>query len=187
MWDASKEVGNIAHKVKCLYCGEIFDRDKEPFKIAPTHKNRYVHLKCYNIMIEQEKRNKEEKIILESYICNLFNLERITASIEKQIKGYLSKNDYSYKGIYQSLVYFYEIKNGDLEKAHGRIGIVPYIYAEAQDYYSNIKIAKEKNKVATSIEVSTPEDIVYISPPERHTMTNTKLFDFLNCKTKEGI
>ena len=35
----------MSHRVKCLYCGEQFDRDTEPTKQVSAR--RYAHIKCW--------------------------------------------------------------------------------------------------------------------------------------------
>ena len=43
----------------------------------------------------------------------------------------------TYKGIFYTLKYFYEIRNGDWTKGHGGLGIVPFVYKEATDYWKD--------------------------------------------------
>lgn len=45
--------------------------------------------------------------------------------------------NYTYSGILRTLKYVFEVKNGDLSKANGGIGIVPWKYQEAYNYYYN--------------------------------------------------
>ena len=61
------------HKVKCKYCGIVFDRDKEPFK--QISERRFAHLKCA-IAAENEKSQAEkDKEDLEKYIMkNIISL-----------------------------------------------------------------------------------------------------------------
>lgn len=121
-------------KVKCLICGEYFDKDKEnSIKI----KNRYVHDNCY------ENTEEGQKYKLENYILNLFGIEKISPLIKKQIENYYNEKKYSYLSILFTLKYFFEIQNGDVTKAKG-IGIVPYVYEDAKKYYEHLtKVLKE--------------------------------------------
>lgn len=115
-------------KVKCLICDEYFDKNNEEcIKIN----NRYIHKNCY--------LNTEEgmKIQLEEYIKKVMHIEKITPLIKKQIITYYNIEHYSYQSILITLKYFYEIKNGDYRKAKG-IGIVPFVYDEAQQYYNQL-------------------------------------------------
>lgn len=123
---------NLA-KVKCLICGNLFDKDKESnIKVS----NRYVHEKCF---YETEQGHLLQ---LEKYIKSIMSLDKITPLIKRQIQRFHEENKYSYNGIFLTLKYFYEIKNGDPHKARG-IGIVEYVYDDAKNYYEQLqKVAK---------------------------------------------
>ena len=57
-------------KVKCLYCGELMDREVEQFiKI----KNRYAHFSCYEEKFKDEQKNKEEYRKLTDLIKDLYS------------------------------------------------------------------------------------------------------------------
>lgn len=110
------------HQVKCKFCGETFDRDKEPFKQVSAR--RYAHLKCAQ---EYEKnKTKEEKDLeaLEKYIMQLFDEPYVNARIRKQLKDYQKEYQYTYSGMLKTLMYWYEIKDNSIEKANGGIGIL---------------------------------------------------------------
>jgi hypothetical protein len=68
-------------------------------------------------------------------------LEYITPRIRTQIKNYLTNYNYTYSGILKALKYFYEIKGNSTEKANEGIGIVPYCYQDAYNYYFSIWVA----------------------------------------------
>lgn len=79
----------------------------------------------------------------------------------------------------KALIYFYEIKGGDIEQAHDSIGILPYIYNDAKQYYFNLWTAQQKNNLK-NIEQFKPEVVeVHISPPQRN-IQKRKLFSFLD-------
>ena len=46
----------------------------------------------------------------------------------------------------KSLEWFYNIQHGSIEDSNGGIGIIPFIYEEAKEYYKNLYIAQKKNK-----------------------------------------
>ena len=54
--------------------------------------------------------------------------------------------DFTYSGMLKSLKWFYEIKHNDKDSSNGRIGIIPYIYKDAYDYYYNLYLAQQRNK-----------------------------------------
>ena len=144
------------HKVKCLYCNEIFDADKESFeKIG----RRDAHKSCL-----LNSRNPDEDYIPKIYAF----MKQATggnydyAVCERQRKSFLKK-EMTNEGIFNALVYWFKIKNGSIEKSDGRMGIVPYIYEDAQKYYGdlnrkikkmeNIKLEDKKEKVIDYAEV----------------------------------
>ena len=170
------------HKVKCFYCGRTFDRDKEPFSAVPNTNKRYAHQACFERMEAAQKEDDENKAKLEEYIKQLFGYTALPETVKKQIRQYISEYQYSYGGILRALTYHYEIRHGSKEKAYGRIGIVPYTYEEARNYYLALWQAKQKNEVIATKkeEYILPTVEVHITPPERKPMKNKKkLFTFL--------
>ena len=63
------------------------------------------------------------------------------------MKDYRKKYGYTYKGMFFSVKYFFEIKKNSWDKATGAIGIVPYVYQEATDYWVE-REAKESGILA---------------------------------------
>ena len=165
------------HIVICKYCHEKFDANKEEF-IKPAS-NRYAHKSCYEKYQKELSQEEKDKKELEEYIKKLFKTTTIDQRIYHQIDKYIKEYKYTYSGIHRSLIYFYEIKKGSIEKANGGLGIVPYIYQEAYNYYYNIWLAQQKNENKV-IEDYTPNEIVItIVPPERK-QKRRKLFNFLD-------
>lgn len=134
----------MAHPVICYYCGEKFDRDKEP--TVQVSARRYAHKKCAEenqIEKTQEEKDLEE---LEQYIIKLFNEPFVNARIRKQIKSYKEKYNYTYSGMLKSLIWFYEVKGNSIEKSNHGIGIIPYIYQDAMNYYYSLYLAQMINE-----------------------------------------
>ena len=113
--------------VKCHHCNEQVDR-----KEAIKYKNYNYHPHCY----EQKKARDE----LSDYICRLFGLKRPGPVIYAQISQLMEENkDFSYCGIKQALIYYYEIlKNPVKDQYKNTIGIVRYVYDDAQEYYKSL-------------------------------------------------
>lgn len=177
----------IAHPVKCYYCGSVFDRDKVEC-VQIEGKKRYAHMNCHCKAKEVDAKTEADKTALEEYIKELFNYKTLPETVNKQIRQYVSENNYTYSGILKSLKFFYEIKHGDKEKAYGRIGIVPYVYQDAFNYYYALWETQQKNE--TTIKEESTLDIpvieVRIPPPKRITMrTRKRLFTFLNEEVEE--
>lgn len=159
------------HEVKCPYCNIIFDTNKEEF--IQLKNRRYAHKSCYDAAggekPPKQTRTKKEKEedpnlkALKDYINQLFGDKTNWAMVTKQIKNYKEDYGYSYSGILKSLIYFYEIKGGSKEKANGSIGIVPFLYQNAYDYYYNLFIAQEQTR---NVSFQKIEKEYYIKPPK---------------------
>ena len=105
----------------------------------------------------------------------MFNTTYIDPRIRKQIKQYIEDYHYTYSGIHKSLTYFYEIKGNSIDKANGGIGIVPYIYQKAYQYYFSLWEAQQKNKDVI-IEEYVPIVKEIIIPPPQRKQKKRKLF-----------
>jgi hypothetical protein len=123
--------------VKCSFCGQGVIKLE-----AQRYKNKNYHSNCAEL-----QKQKDE---LTEYICRLFSLKAPGPRIYAQIKSYLEKYPYyTYIGIKQALVYFFEIQKKSIDKANQGIGIVPYVYDDAQEYFNRIIIRQER--VATEL------------------------------------
>ena len=167
----------MSHFVTCVYCKQKFDRDRLPF--IQVSARRYAHQECS--LTEDEKKNKEEqdKIDLENYIMSLFKTDYIDAKIRKQIKQYKEEYNYTYSGIKKALVYFFEIKDNSIEKANGGIGIVPYVYQQAYNYYLALWQAQQKNQDKIIVDYIPKVKEVIIPKPQRK-IKKQNLFTFLD-------
>lgn len=161
------------HKVKCKYCQETFDRDKEPF--VKVSERRYAHKLCFEQ--NQAEKTQEEKDLeaLEQYIMNLFSEQYIGPRIRKQIKEYKENYNYSYSGMLKTLIWWFEVKGNSVEKANGGIGIIPYIYQQACDYYYALFLAKKANENKDLSYLNKNTKTIHIKPPSTNVKSH-KLF-----------
>lgn len=168
------------HIVKCAICNKQFDANMEPF--VKVNSRRYAHEKC--ALSEEEHKSKEQKDreALEAYILQLFNIEYINPRIKKQIDTFAKENNYTYSGMHKALVYFFEVKGNSIEKANGGIGIIPYVYQQAFNYYYAIWEAQQRNINKTPVlQDYKPKVIeVRIPNPERKVKKKRNLFSFLD-------
>ena len=155
----------MAHIMKCKVCGESFDRDK----ITCIHVgNRYAHVECAQKaelkgeLIEPPQKDPD-LIALEEYVMKLFNQTH-------------DEYKFTYKGILQSLIYFFELRGNPIDKANGHIGIVPYIYKEATTYYYNLYLAKIVNNQKNINDYKPKIKHIEITPPKAETK-KIKLFN----------
>lgn len=160
------------HMVKCFYCGEVFDANAEEY-VKPNER-RYAHKNCYEEHQRSKSQEEQEYEQLIDYIKQLFDIQAIDIRIFRQIKKMKEESGYSYSGILKTLVWWYEIKGNPVEKANGGLGIVPYVYRDAEQYYYNLYTANILNQDADTIEERTKEVTV---PSPRAAMKKAKLFN----------
>lgn len=166
----------MAHYCICPKCGQKFDRDK--IQAVQVAARRYGHATCYPdnkefIPLVKTKEEDEDYVKLMDYINKLFGKNANYAQIKRQLKIYTEENKYSYSGIMKSLIYFYQIKGNSIDKANGALGIVPFVYQDAYNYYYNLFMAQQANKDKTLI---TKIKEIIIKPPKSD-IRKRKLFD----------
>ena len=171
--------------VTCIYCKQIFNKQEEEFKLFSNGK--YAHQKCFDL---EQVRELTEQEKLEKYIMQLFNTDYVYAKIQKQIKDYITNYGYTYSGIHKALVYYYEVKGNKFDegKAQGGIGIVPYVYQHAYNYYYAIWEAQQKQEHilgAESLEQYIPKVIEITIPVPKREEKKRKLFTFLDKEENE--
>lgn len=165
---------DMAHPVICIYCKEQFDRDRISF--VQVSNRRYAHKECHQqkaATVCQEEKDYESLL---QYIKQLFKLPYVSANVKKEIMDFRKQYGYTYSGIQKTLYWFYELKGNSIEKANGHLGIVPYVYGEASDYfYKLFRAAAASN---TQI-VTLPKKQYTIHSPEVVTaMKQKRFFDF---------
>lgn len=168
----------MAHYVTCPICNKRFDRDKEE---CIKQSNRYLHIECAQTAEERLSKEEKDKRALEQYIMQLFNTEYVNPRVKTQIKKFISDNGFTYNGILMSLKYFYEIKHGDIEKAHGGISIVEYVYQDAKNYYFDIWQAQQVNKgkqIDLYVPANNVKEITIKMPTKKPTLK--RFFSFLD-------
>ena len=77
------------------------------------------------------------------------------------------------------MVYFYEIKGNNIEKANGGIGIVPFIYKDAFNYYYALWQAQQQNH-NKDISDYVPRVIEIRIPRPQRKIKKRDLFTFLD-------
>lgn len=134
----------MAKYVLCYYCKKKFDRDRLPF--VQVSAKRYAHTECAHDAAQHQSQEEKDREALEAYIKKLFNTDFVEPRTQKLIKQYREDYHYTYSGILKALTYFYDVKGNNIEKANGSIGIVPYTYKQAYDYYLSVWEANQSNE-----------------------------------------
>lgn len=83
---------------------------------------------------------KEE---LYDLICELLQITEVNTMIESQISKYQKQHGYTFKEIGRALYYYIEVLGRKPKKEMG-IGIIPFVMKEAQIYFVNLKIQKQR-------------------------------------------
>ena len=104
----------------------------------------------------------------------------LSVTTEEEL-GYIKEYNFTYSGILKSLVYFYEVKQNPVEKSNDGIGIVPWVYKQAFNYYYAIWLAQQKNTDKT-VENYIPKETEIIIPRPKPKPHKKHLFSFLDDK-----
>ena len=131
--------------VKCLYCGERFNRNDLNIPTKQVSARRYAHLSCWEK--HQSEMSKEERDMeaFFEYVRNLFKEDYNHILTKKLAERYVKENNYSYSGMLKTLKWYYEKEGHDISKGNGSIGIIPYIYNQALEYYYALYKAQKVN------------------------------------------
>lgn len=173
----------MAHRVKCIYCQQTFDRDKYPY--IQVSSRRYAHPACAQAENKKKQEEENDKEKFEKYVMDLLDETYINARVRKQMNTYIEDYNYTYSGMLKALVYFYEVKGNSKAKANGGIGIIPYIYKDAYNYYYNLWMAQQSNQGKVIQDYVPKEKVVVIPLPKRIPMKR-RLFTFLDDKENQS-
>jgi hypothetical protein len=168
------EIIDPTDEVSCKYCKKRF-RKSETEYIQITN-SQYAHVSCAELEAKREKTDAEK---LDDYIMKLFGVEYVPPRAKKQINDYIAEYNYSYSGMLKALIYFYEIRGGDVEQAHESVGIIPYIYKDAYNYYYNLWQAQQKNQYKDIRQFIPAVVEVHIERPQRKVEKRNR-FSFLD-------
>lgn len=169
-----KEIIDPNDTVTCAYCKKPMSKKDEDCVMVGN--NKYVHKACQELENQREKTDREK---LEEYIKELFQISYIEPRVKAQIKKYVEEYNYTYSGMQKALYYHYEIKGGDKSKANGGIGIVPYVYQNAYNYFYELWLAQQKNK-DVQIELYQPRVKEIVIPRPERKVKKRPLFTFLD-------
>ena len=168
IWDPAKAS-------TCFWCHKAIEIDNPKVIPMPELPNRYVHIECS----KKHPENDLEKLMI--YIIQLYKLKEnyIPPAQMKQVTQYEKEYEFTYSGMLKALKYWYEVKKNPLDINRG-IGIIPYIYKQAKEYYYALYLSDLQNQQIKNYNEFIPKDIeVKIKPPERK-IQKRNLFSFLD-------
>ena len=161
------------HLVKCLYCSKVFDASQEPY--TKPRANRYAHKSCDEQANANKTQEEKDYEALVDYIKQLFG--NPNPRVWKQLKEYKDTYNYTYSGMLKTLIWWFDIKHNDIEKANGGIGILPYVYDQALQYYYALYLAQIANENKDIEHLQTRVREFFIEEPQRVTKP-PRLFKF---------
>ncbi len=157
----------MGHMVKCVICGQSFDRDKEPFKQVAAR--RYAHLKCVQTNEEAAKQETDKDTFFQM-VKSIYGPKYNYIMINKQAEGYIKDYGYTWSGMTGCLHWFYNINHGSIEEGHGGVGIIPFIYEQVKQYYQELYYAQQENEKkdarAQVVEFSIQSPRTWHQPPQ---------------------
>lgn len=177
-------------KRKCVICSNWIEKGDE----TVPYKNRLAHVQCFNSMMKiavksnsekkaakskktkkinpkstvlgdclTEEESKQKRSLI-SYIEELFG-EKANAKTYTQIKNLMRDYPYfTYVGLEQSIRFFYEIKENPI--TNQGLGIVPYVYNQAQEYFKNLGEVQSHNASISNVNELYAHKKVRIAPPK---------------------
>lgn len=165
-------------KKKCAYCGKWIDIIEESNSYVRIHGGLFAHTKCREDYLALPKDSLEE---LKDYITELLDIPFCSPGMVRIINRYQENEGFTYSGMHKTLYYIFNIKKIPIrrENLESLLGLIPYNYYEAQNYYYNIWLANSVNQ-EKNIEDYIPKEIeIHITPPQRE-IKKRKLFSFLD-------
>jgi len=152
-------------EVKCPYCGKKFERlDNEEHIVwergdnVKLDKRRYFHKECVELAHQTPKTAWPEYLhrielagseldvwaaMCYDFLTKDMKMEAEYNKIRNQIEAFTKKH-MKYEGIFRTVCYCYAVKHLDKKKAEGGIGIVPYLYEEAAQWFVDRTQKQEK-------------------------------------------
>ena len=152
--------------VKCAYCGsQTVDKKSNDYV---RYKDANYHAVCAQL--------QQEKDSFYSYVCFRLGLKAPGPRIYSQANSFIKKYSYTYHGMEQALKYLYEVKNhkDNYSIENKTIGLIPYCYDEAQEYFNRIEQRKELATMSSDI-CRAQEKIITVKmnePKKRNTTYN---------------
>lgn len=182
----------MARYKTCVLCGKSI----LPTESCVPYKGRYAHDHCFKDAMKllgqgkkkqlaaSEKKKKDaskkkaqaelkdgmseedyaKKKHYYEYLKELLNDEQLTAKQFAVSERYIERYNFTFEGMYQTLVYLNEILEKEL--VGDIVGIIPYYYSEAEQFYHDLDAIGENSK-KISLKESYPDKVVYIKPRKR--------------------
>lgn len=163
----------MKHPVKCVCCGQQFDRATEEY--VEVSSRRYAHKSCAKSLPTMPDKSVKDYDRLVAYAKKLLGEDYVQIKVAKQIKEFRETYGYTYSGMLGSLIYWFEVRQATKDKANGGIGIIPYVYNQAKEYFTKLEVASNFNKDIKDYKAKIIE--ISMLPPQSK-VRQPKLFKF---------
>lgn len=166
--------GRSYHK-KCFekYTKEIkTKKDKELSKKATKQKKVKPKIELKNGLSEEEYKEKKKYF---EYLRQLTGND-LSAKIYALTDDYIKKYNFTYPQMYKTLYYLKEIKEKEL--VGDIVGIIPYYYTEAENYFKEINKVEEQNKEIDLSKMYQSRTII-VRPTKGHKQSLINIDEFL--------
>lgn len=120
---------------------------------------------------EEEFQQKQQFF---QFLKEKIGTDKLSAKLYKLSNDYISQYGFTYLGMYQALWFFSEIQEKEL--TGDIVGIIPYIYDEAQVYFSLSQKTEKNNTDINKVETLYKKKVIQISPQR-------PVRDFINIET----
>ena len=137
--------------MNCAKCGQPII----PASTAVSFRSKPYHPVCFAKVKEQAKNKNAQKAAvvndpalqqLTDYLCKLFSLSELTPLLRKQLEDLHNQKGYSWQNILFAVRYWFELGEGaDEEPEQASLGIIPFVYDEAVQFFKTVELAKEHN------------------------------------------
>lgn len=125
----------MAREVICQFCKS--QTRKVDINEVVKIDNKNFHKECAKLYEDRKK--------LYETVCRIFKLKAPGPKNNAYISKFFNQG-MTYKGMYCTLIYFYDIRKNNIKKSNEGIGIIPYVYEEAKKYFEDKKNREKKEK-----------------------------------------
>lgn len=168
------DIWDPATSTTCFWCHKpIYPTQSDVMEMKELP-GRYVHKEC----AEHHPADDKEKLTL--YLIKLFKIKEdyMLPRFALQLANFEKTYNFTYSGMLKALQYWYEIKHNPVDVNRG-LGIIPYVYKQAYDYYYARWLADQQNE-SKNLNDYIPKDIVVTIQPPKREIQKRKLFTFLD-------
>ena len=173
------EIYDTSKFTNCFWCAKaIFPSDENVIEL-PNMFGRYAHKSCAATH-PADDREKFRVFLIQLYkLKDDITWPRLEIQAERIAKEY----NFTYSGMMKSLEYFFKVKQNPIDPEKG-VGIIPYVYKQAYNYYLSLWMAQEQNKQKDLSQYIPKDIVVEIKSPQRE-VSKRPLFNFLDKESEE--